>query len=70
MERVRQAVNRWIRSSNEFDTVIDFDALTRDPKHPTRFLPEYDSGDHLHPGDVGNRAMAEGVGPELLLGEH
>ena len=41
--------------------MIDLDQVTRDPAHPTRFLPAYDSGDHLHPGDAGYRAMAEAI---------
>jgi lysophospholipase L1-like esterase len=57
----RQAVNAWIRGSGAFDAVIDFDKLTRDPAHPDRFLPAYDSGDHLHPNDAGYRAMAESI---------
>ncbi|MFC6633171.1 SGNH/GDSL hydrolase family protein [Microbulbifer taiwanensis] len=65
-EQVRQAVNHWIRTSGEFDAVIDFDAVTRDPQRPSRFLPAYDSGDHLHPGDKGYEAMAEAVDLELL----
>ncbi len=56
-ESMRQTVNEWIRSSGEFDAVIDFDAATRDPEQPARFLPAYDSGDHLHPNDAGYRAM-------------
>ena len=60
-EVVRQAVNNWIRSSDEFDGVIDFDQATRDPSHPTRFLPAYDSGDHLHPNDLGYQAMGNAV---------
>jgi lysophospholipase L1-like esterase len=58
---VRQAVNNWIRSSDEFDGVIDFDLATRDPAHPSRFLPAYDSGDHLHPSDLGYQAMGNAV---------
>lgn len=68
-ERVRQQVNDWIRHSGAFDAVIDFDAILRDPKHPTRLLPAYDSGDHLHPGDAGNRVMAEAIDLHALLGE-
>ena len=60
-EVVRAAVNNWIRSSDEFDGVIDFDLATRDPSHPTRFLPAYDSGDHLHPNDLGYQAMGNAV---------
>ncbi len=60
-EADRQAANAWIRSSGEFDAVIDFDLATRDPSHPARFLPAYDSGDHLHPNDEGYRAMAAAI---------
>lgn len=65
-ERVRQAVNRWICDSGEFDAVVDFDAALRDPGHPQRLLPVYDSGDHLHPGDAGNKAMADAIDLSLL----
>jgi lysophospholipase L1-like esterase len=65
-EVVRQAVNNWIRSSDEFDGVIDFDRVTRDPSHPTRLLPAYDSGDHLHPNDLGYQAMGTAVPLELF----
>ncbi len=60
-EKMRIAINEWIRSSKSLDGVADFDRITRDPSHPTRFLPAYDSGDHLHPNEAGLRAMAEGV---------
>ena len=60
-EAIRQAVNRWIRTGGEFDAVIDFDALVRDPANPKRLRPEFDSGDHVHPNDAGNEAMADAV---------
>lgn len=58
-EQVRQAFNAWIRTSPDLDAVADFDAALRDPANPTRMLPAYDSGDHLHPGDAGYAAMAQ-----------
>ena len=60
-EKIRQAVNTWIRTSGAYDAVIDFDAATRDPSNPRRLRPEFDPGDHLHPNDAGYRAMAEAV---------
>ncbi|AZD77406.1 SGNH/GDSL hydrolase family protein [Pseudomonas chlororaphis] len=66
-EQLRQALNRWIRTSQAFDAVIDFDQMTRDPRHLTRLLPLMDSGDHLHPGDAGNKVMAEGVELKVLF---
>lgn len=60
-ERIRQKVNDWIRGSKAFDAVIDFDQVVRDPEHPTRILPAYDSGDHLHPNDAGCAAEGNAV---------
>ncbi|MEV6240436.1 SGNH/GDSL hydrolase family protein [Lentzea sp. NPDC051838] len=61
LEAVRQAVNTFIRSSKDFDAVVDFDAVIRDPADPQRIRPDYDQGDHLHPGDKGFEAMAKAV---------
>lgn len=60
-EAMRQAVNTWIRGGGKFDAVVDFDAVTRDPTDPSRLKPEYDSGDHIHPNDAGNAAMAAAI---------
>jgi lysophospholipase L1-like esterase len=65
-EELRQAVNHWIRNSGELDGVIEFDVVTRDPQHPERFLPAYDSGDHLHPNSVGYEAMGNAVSLALF----
>lgn len=58
-EATRQAVNAWIRTSGEFDGVIDFEADMKDPAKPTRMLEGLHSGDFLHPGDAGYARMAE-----------
>jgi lysophospholipase L1-like esterase len=60
-EAKRVAVNQWIRTSGAFDGVIDFDAALRDPASPSRLAPQYDSGDHLHPGTAGHEAMGNAV---------
>jgi len=60
-EAKRLAVNRWIRTSGMYDGVIDFEMIVRDPSAPTKILPAYDSGDHLHPDDAGYKAMGESV---------
>ncbi len=65
-EADRQAINAWIRTSGNFDAVIDFDAAMRDPENPARLKPALDSGDGLHPSLDGYRAMAEAVPLELL----
>jgi lysophospholipase L1-like esterase len=60
-EAVRQTVNKWIRTTSSFDGVIDFDAVLRDPEHPSRLLPRFASKDHLHPNDAGYQAMADAI---------
>ncbi|MUK90089.1 SGNH/GDSL hydrolase family protein [Ornithinibacillus sp. L9] len=65
-EEIRQEVNKWIRTSDEFDGVIDFDEAVRNPDSPKRFLPRYDSGDHLHPNDAGYKKMTEAVDLRLF----
>jgi lysophospholipase L1-like esterase len=65
-EQKRAQVNAWIRSSKDFDAVIDFDASVRDPNMPTQLQAAYDSGDHLHPNDAGYQAMADSIDLSLF----
>lgn len=68
-DALRQSLNTWIRESGAFDAVLDFDLLAKDRKHPSRFNPALDSGDHLHPGDAGNRVLANALPLDVLLPE-
>jgi lysophospholipase L1-like esterase len=65
-ETMREAVNQWIRTTNQLDGVIDFDKVTRDPANPNVFLPADDHGDHLHPGDTGYKAMGDSIDLKLF----
>ena len=65
-EKVREAVNEWIRTTSELDGFVDFDQATRDPAHPSVFSPAADSGDHLHPGDAGYKAMGDAINLKLF----
>ena len=65
-EAARQTANNWIRTSGKFDGVIDFDAVTRDSQNPSHLLPTADSGDHLHPNEVGYKMMAEAINLKLF----
>jgi lysophospholipase L1-like esterase len=46
--------------------VIDFDKITQDPAHPETLLPDYDSGDHLHPKNAGYKAMGNAIDLSLF----
>ncbi|MEO6091706.1 MAG: SGNH/GDSL hydrolase family protein [Novosphingobium sp.] len=65
-EAIRQAVNRWMRTSREPDAVIDFARITGDPAGPDTLNQKYDSGDHLHPNDAGYAAMGDGIDLSLF----
>ena len=65
-EAVRQAVNEWLLKTDAFDAIVDFDRALRDPDHPARMLPIYDCGDHLHPSDLGYRAMGDAIDLSLF----
>ena len=60
-EADRVALNDWLRASNLFDGVADFDAAVRDPAAIDRLQKAYDSGDGLHLSAAGYRAMAGAV---------
>lgn len=65
-QEMRHACNEFIRTTDLIDGCIDFDRALRDPEHPDYFLPEFDSGDHLHPSAAGYQRMAEEIPTELL----
>jgi lysophospholipase L1-like esterase len=68
-EKIREAVNEWIRANTTADGLIDFDKLLEDPKNPNHINPAYDCGDHLHPNDAGYQAMAKAVDLSVLVGK-
>lgn len=57
-EAIREAVNQWIRTSNAFDGVVDFEAAVRDEADPKAYRQGFTELDHLHPNDKGYAAMA------------
>ncbi|WP_242436890.1 SGNH/GDSL hydrolase family protein [Streptomyces sp. CB02488] len=67
LETVRLRINAAVRTGRFFDAVADFDAALRDPDHPERLRPAYDSGDGLHPNPSGHAALAAAVDRRHLL---
>jgi lysophospholipase L1-like esterase len=55
-EAARQTVNEWIRKSEYFDGIVDFDALVRDSSDAEKLRPEF-SSDWLHLNPSGYEAM-------------
>jgi lysophospholipase L1-like esterase len=65
-EEARQALNRFILTSGEFDGVVDFATATADKANPLAFTAEYNIRDKLHPNDAGYNAMADAVNLSLF----
>ncbi len=65
-EAARETVNQWIRANkSEFDGLLDFDELLRDPADPSCLKKEYQS-DWLHPNPAGYKVMGEYAANELV----
>jgi lysophospholipase L1-like esterase len=60
-------VNSWIRTSQKFDGVLDFDQVVRDPANARRLAPAYDTGDHLHLNPAGYQAIAASIPAKLFV---
>ena len=69
-EEIRSAANNFIRSSGEFDAVIDFEAAVRDAADPKRYRKEADSPDLLHPGDAGYKLMGQAIDLSIFAPRH
>lgn len=63
-EEIKNEFNNWIRTTDQFDGYVDFDAAVRDENHPEAFADGNDSGDHLHPSKKAYEIMAEAVPKE------
>lgn len=63
--RLRLAVNAWMREAGVFDAVIDADQLLQDRHEATKLDARYDSGDHLHPGPAGNAVLAQAIAGQV-----
>lgn len=65
--KAHEKVNEWIRTSGQFDAVIDFDKVMRDPENPLslqkRFLFE---NDYLHPNAEGYKVMGASIDLKLF----
>ena len=58
-ESLRQKVNTWIRSTQLYEGVLDFDSFVRNEKQPLYLEESFDCGDGLHLSSEGGNAIAE-----------
>jgi lysophospholipase L1-like esterase len=65
-EAVREAYNAWIKSSGDFDGVVDFAAAVADREDATALNPAFNLSDRLHPNDAGYQAMANAIDLKMV----
>jgi lysophospholipase L1-like esterase len=58
-EQTRQKINSFIRTSGVFDAVLDFDAILRNQSVPSQLATALQSGDYLHPNEIGYQMLAD-----------
>jgi lysophospholipase L1-like esterase len=64
-EACRQRINAWVRTTDKYDAVIDFERIVRNPADTTRILPAYNN-DGLHPNIAGYAAMGNAIDTALF----
>lgn len=65
-EAKRQAVNEWIRTSGNFDAVLDFEAVVKDPATNPLSIRSDMTADYVHPNAVGYLAIGNSIPAELF----
>jgi lysophospholipase L1-like esterase len=60
VDHLRRAINEALTAQRDWP-LVDFAAAVADPDDPRRVAAAYDSGDGVHPGDAGHRALADAV---------
>jgi len=65
-EATRQAVNAWIRTPGNFDAILDFEAVVKDPAtNPLRIKAAW-TGDYVHPNAAGYSAIGNSIPVNLF----
>ena len=65
-EATRQAVNEWIRTPGNFDAVLDFEAVIKDPAtNPLRIKSSW-TGDYVHPNAAGYSVLGNSISTSLF----
>ncbi|MBP4136772.1 SGNH/GDSL hydrolase family protein [Flavobacterium geliluteum] len=65
-QEARDLVNSWIRNSNAFDAVIDFDKIMVSEIGSKTILSNMHDGDFLHPNELGYFTMGQAVNLDLF----
>jgi lysophospholipase L1-like esterase len=64
--KIRNDVNRWMRTSKPFDALIDLDAAVRDAQNADLIYEPFNCGDGIHPSPRGYFEMGNAVPLDLF----
>lgn len=53
--------DEWIKTSDVFDAIFDFDAVAHNPAYPARNKSDIEAPDHIHLNPKGYQAVADSV---------
>ncbi|MEP7169078.1 MAG: GDSL-type esterase/lipase family protein [Bacteroidota bacterium] len=65
-EATRQAVNNWIRTPGNFDAVLDFEAVVKDPTTNPLRIKSIWTVDYVHPNAAGYSAIGNSIPVSLF----
>lgn len=65
-DKPRAAVNEWLKNTDEFEKVFDYDAAVRDETKAGYMKEGFHIGDGLHPNEKGGAAIADAIDLKLL----
>lgn len=65
-ETTRQAVNTWIRTPGNFDAVLDFEAVVKDPATNPLRIKSTLTADYVHPNAAGYSAIGNSIPTNLF----
>lgn len=65
-ENNRNIINQWIRKSDEFYAVIDFDMILADEVDKKRIKDGLHLGDWLHPNQIGGNLIAKNIDIDIF----
>lgn len=65
-DKSRTAVNEWLKNTDEFDKVFDYDAAVKDETEDGYMKERFHIGDGLHPNAKGGEAIVDAIDLKLL----
>ncbi len=67
-DSLRIAYNKWLSQCKDFDYLLDWDLLSRDPQNSGCMKESFHQGDYVHPSTLGGQKLADSFVLSILTG--